>query len=76
MSLDGDRIYKDRIYREFVDELFMENVNITQSLISKVNKIPFKRLKKLLAKMLQSNLVARAIAKKAFWNIANELIAA
>ena len=50
MILNGDRIYDDNRYKDFMDRLFSENARLTQEIMAFINKIPFKRLRSILIK--------------------------
>lgn len=69
MFLNGDLIY-DQEYVKFFDQIFMENVKVTQDILQKINKLPFKRLRSLLIKVLRSNLGTRFVARIAAKHLA------
>lgn len=63
MFFNGDKIYRDEEYMEYFNHLFIENAKLTQSILKKINNLPFKVLRRLLIKALRSNQGARIIAK-------------
>lgn len=69
MILNGDRIYDDTRYQDFMDRLFSENARLTQEIMAFINKIPFKKLRSILIKAARSNKSSRLVASLALRNV-------
>lgn len=74
MFLNGDKIYTDSSYRELMDSLFSENAKLTQDIMALVAKIPFKKLRGILFRLVRTNTSSRIISAIALRNI-NKTIA-
>lgn len=74
MFLNGDKIYTDKSYRELMQALFSENAKLTQDIMALITKIPFKKLRGLLFRLVRTNTSSRIISAIALHNI-NKTIA-
>lgn len=62
MFLNGDKIYTDSSYRELIQALFAENAKLTQDIMALIAKIPFKKLRGILFRLVRTNTSSRIIS--------------
>ena len=69
MFLNGD-LLSDQEYVKFFDQIFQENVKVTQDILKIINKVPSKRLRTLLIRVLRSNFGTQCVARIAAKHLA------